>query len=123
MMAPETEPPAPIDDETTEPQPDENVLRVLDREHGDKRIKWKPGDTRSTSRAKARFEKLRAQGYAFFRRVKVAVKAEEFPADAKDGEVVATKKPLTTDLAEYEQVRKFEVEEKEAIAVPPRSGG
>jgi len=121
MMAPpeEREPLAP-DDETREPNSDEHVLRVLDPSHGDKRIKWKPKDSASVKKAKAKFEELRAKGYAFFRITKVRVKADEFPEKA--GEIVATKKEIV-GLEDGEQVRKFEVDTRETVAVPPRAGG
>jgi len=112
-----------LDDEATEPKDDENVLRVMDRELGDRKIKWKPGNSASVKKAKAKFEELRSKGYAFFRVTRVRVKADEFPETA--GAIVATKKDLASLPAEVEgeQIRKFEVTTRETVAVPPRSGG
>jgi hypothetical protein len=103
---------------------DEHVLIELDGS-GDKRIKWKLKDPKSIARAKARFEKLKANGYAFFRVRKVRL--TKFP-ESNGTEIMATKDATVTQLAEGEElpagpVRRFEPADDEITAVPPRRGG
>jgi hypothetical protein len=124
MMAP-TEPRLLDAEDDGEPEPGEHVLRVLDREHGDKRIKWKPGDAKSIERAKARFEKLQKEGYAFFRLNHIRV--AEFPSDSTTKMIVGTSDPakvaLIREATPEGPIRHFEPDADEVHGVPARRGG
>lgn len=127
------EPPVLAEENDTEPNEDEGVLIVPDAYSGDKRIKWKRGDSKSIEKARARFEKLKEQGYAFFAIKRVRLNA--FPK-SNGTELVATKTPGKRGLVEEtalvprsgdapdgEQIRHFEPDQAEIHAVPPRAGG
>lgn len=73
-----------------------HTLRILSRE-GDTAVAWKPADTESTTLAEKQFNELMAKGYAMF---------------ATD-----------TELGTKEQVRKFDPEAFEIVAVPQLQGG
>ena len=105
--------------EDEEPGENEGVLTEIDASVGDRKIKWKRGDTGSIAKAKAKFEELRAKGHAFFvvRRVRVT----KFPDSGDISTVVATKTPK--GLVEEGQVTKFEPDADEIVAVPRRTGG
>jgi hypothetical protein len=96
---------------------DEHVLMVLDREEGDKRIKWKPSDSASVAKAKKLFEEYRAKGCAMIRLTP--------KGSRKKGEVLAVK---TSNGAEFvdrfegESIKRFEPD-RDIAAVPPRRGG
>lgn len=74
----------------------EHTLRILSRD-GDTAVAWKPADAASVTEAETKFDALKAQGYAMF--------AASAPGVQK------------------EQVRKFDPEAFEIVAVPALAGG
>jgi len=131
-MSTEVLPPQ-AEESETEPNEDEGILVELDASAGDRRIKWKRGDTASESKAKARFEELKKKGYAFFAIKRVRLHA--FPK-SNGTELVATRAPGKRGLVEEtalvpksgdapagEQIRHFEPDQSEIQAIPPRAGG
>lgn len=107
----------PIDD--SEPGEDEGVLREIDASVGDRKIKWKRSNGASVEKARAKFDELKAKGYAIFAVRKVRVKT--FPTEGTTELVAAKTAPK--DLVEEGRIRSFEPDADELIAVPPRSGG
>jgi len=119
MMSTEVAPnPVPENEELAE---DEGILREIDASVGDRKIRWKRTDSASVAKAKKKFEELKAKGYAIFR-----VKRErvtKFP-EKNGGELVASRSPGALEAEKPEgQVEHFEPDERELVAVGPRSGG